>query len=117
MQQLQWVKSMDGKWLNLKLLDLTHVHATGVYIIWHGGQVPRIVRIGQGNIAGRLTTHLNNLQIMRFAEFGPMMVTWAEVKEKHRRDGIETYLAGQFKPLIKDRLPEVEPLVASSPFV
>ncbi len=117
MQRLLWAKSIDNKWLNFSDLDLTNLHATGVYIIWHGGSNPRIVRIGQGNIAARLAGHRLNHQIMRYVDSGPMMVTWAEINDQSHRDGIEAYLVGQFTPLIKDKVPEVAPIVASSPFL
>ena len=117
MEQLQWIKSIDGKWLNLTKLDLTHIHATGVYMIWHGGANPRIVRVGHGNIAGRLTAHRLNHQIMRYAQYGPIMVTWAEVEDANRREGITHYLNREFIPLIKDKIPSVAPIVARSPFV
>ncbi len=117
MHRLLWAKSIDNKWLNLSNLDLTNLHATGVYIIWHGGDNPRIVRIGQGNIAARLAAHRLNHQIMRYVESGPMMVTWAEISDQAMRDGIESYLAKQFTPLIKDKIPEVRPIQASSPFL
>lgn len=114
--QLAWVKSLDSKWLNLSNLDLTHIHATGVYMIWHGGSNPRIVRVGHGNIAGRLSEHKLNLQIMRYKQDGPLMVTWAEVLDEDTRIGVTHYLAQQFSPLIKDRPADVMPLVARSPF-
>ena len=117
MHRLLWAKSIDNKWLNLSNLDLTNLHATGVYLIWHGGENPRIVRIGQGNIAARLAAHRLNHQIMRYVESGPMMVTWAEIDDQATRDGIETYLVKQFTPLIKDKVPEVRPIQASSPFL
>lgn len=117
MHRLLWAKSIDNKWLNLSNLDLTNLHATGVYLIWHGGENPRIVRIGQGNIAARLAAHRLNHQIMRYVESGPMMVTWAEVEDQAMRDGVEAYLATEFKPLIKDKVPEVSPIQASSPFL
>ncbi len=117
MHRLLWAKSIDNKWLNLSNLDLTNLHATGVYMIWHGGENPRIVRIGQGNIAARLAAHRLNHQIMRYVESGPMMVTWAEIEDQAMRDGIEAFLAKQFTPLIKDKVPEVRPIQASSPFL
>lgn len=117
MQNLQWVKSIDAKWFNLAKLDLTHIHTTGVYIIWHGGSNPRIVRVGHGNIASRLTAHRMNHQIMRFGDYGPVMVTWADLPDLNRREGVTRYLTEEFLPLIKDRVPEVAPILASSPFV
>ncbi len=117
MHKLLWAKSIDNKWLNLSNLDVTNLHATGVYVIWHGGQNPRVVRVGQGNIAARLAAHRLNHQIMRFTDSGPMMVTWAEVENQITRDGIETYLIKQFSPMIKDQTPDATPIPVSSPFV
>ncbi len=117
MLQLNWSKSIDGKWLNLSHLDLTHIHTTGVYVIWHGGATPRIVRIGHGNVASRLTAHKLNHQIMRYMTEGPVMVTWAEVADETKRVGVAHYLTQQFGPLVKDRTPEVAPVAARSPFV
>ena len=54
---------------------------------------------------------------MRFVERGPMMVTWAEIDNQAQRDGVEVYLVNQFTPLIKDKIPEVAPLQANSPFL
>lgn len=116
MQQLHWAKSIDNKWLNFEKLDITHIHAVGVYIVWHGGENPGVVRVGQGNIAARLAGHRMNHQIMRYNQRGPLMVTWAEIAEPGRRDGIESYLVQHFAPLVRDRLPEARPIAASSPF-
>ena len=117
MQHLHWIKSIDNKWLNFNQLDLTHIHAVGVYVIWHGGENPQIVRVGQGNVAARLTAHRMNHQITRFGMRGPLMVTWAEIPDQAMRDGIEAYLINQFNPLIRDQMPEVAPIAARSPFV
>ena len=116
MQKLKWMKTYDGKWVNLEQLDLRHVNMQGVYMIWHGGENPRIVRIGQGNIAERLRSHLTNLQIMRFKDYGPLMVTWAQVDNPQICEGIQRYLAEQFKPAIKERMPELPAIAAASPF-
>jgi hypothetical protein len=48
------VKSTTGVWLSLTQINLSNVRASGVYIIWHGGNPSRVVRVGQGDIAGRL---------------------------------------------------------------
>lgn len=116
MLNLAWVKSWDGKWINLNRIDLTHVNTTGVYIIWHGGNNPRIVRVGHGNIAQRLSSHRRNHQIMRFSSDGPLMVTWAALDHPQKREGVQNYLSQQFKPLIKERTPDTPPMIARSPF-
>jgi len=117
MHELHWYKSVDNRWINLMEIDLTYVHATGVYIIWHGGSSPRIVRVGQGNIASRLDDHRKNIQITRYLENGKLMVTWAEIADQFLRGGIERYLSEQFQPLVRGQLTERDPIQARSPFL
>jgi len=107
---------MDDKWLDLRRLDLSVIRSIGVYIIWHGGPNPRIVRVGQGDIAQRLFEHRGNSQILRYAQEGDLFVTWAEIGDQAQRDGVETYLAQQYSPLLGDNYPQVPPLAVGSPF-
>jgi len=57
MLKLSWSKSDDVRWFELESVDLSNVHITGVYIIWHAGQASKVVRIGGGDIAARLLAH------------------------------------------------------------
>ena len=116
MQHLQWAKSIDGKWFNLAKLDLTYIQCNGVYIIWHGGANPRIVRVGHGDIAERLRVHRSNMQITRYGNYGPLLTTWATVADVQHCEGIASYLAMAFKPLVRDRSAEATPIVARMPF-
>jgi hypothetical protein len=64
----------------------------GVYIIWHEGAPSRVVYVGQGDIAERLACHRGEEDILCYAKFGTLRVTWAPLPES-QRDGIEAYLA------------------------
>jgi len=119
---LKWVKSLDNNWLDLRGLDLSTMARNpsrphGVYIIWHGGSDPRIVRIGKGDIAARLLSHRENPQIVRYEKQGALMVTWAVLHDPHRQAAVEKYLNGQFPPLVRDQLTDMPPERIRSPFV
>lgn len=102
----------DGHWCNLKLLKLEKISDVGVYIIWHSGDPSRVVRIGQGNISERLSEHRNNPDITKYGE---LFVTWA-VAGVNSLDGIERYLADEWKPLVGDAFPDASPIEVNSPF-
>lgn len=111
--KLNWTKcGKDSHWCDLKNLDLTTVSGEGVYIIWHIGNPSRVVRVGQGDIAKRLSEHRNNQQITRY---GQLRVTWAKV-DARSRDGVERYLADTWKPLVGDAFPDVRAIEVNSPF-
>lgn len=116
MLQLKWMKSLDNKWLDFARLDLSQVRGSGVYVIWHGGTNPRVVRVGQGALAERFAQHRNSSRLMWYATQGKLLTTWAEVSSASHRDGIETYLTQLFSPLLADRLPNVSPIPVRSPF-
>lgn len=64
MISLNWVKCGGGVWCELALVNLENVNNTGVYVIWHGGQPSRYVRVGQGDIKDRLSKHRNDKEIL-----------------------------------------------------
>ena len=110
---VSWVKSVVDSWLPLETVDLTNVSATGVYVIWHGSSssfIPWTVRVGQGDIADRLTDHRSNPLVTQYRQRGLLMVTWAEVPKKADRDGIERFLANHYGPLVGDAWPDVNPI-------
>ena len=51
MLSLSWAKREDVRWFGLESVDLSDLHITGVYIIWHAGQASRVVTVGSGDIA------------------------------------------------------------------
>ena len=117
MLQLAWVKSLNDKWLRLSDLDYERINTTGVYILWHGGPEPAVVRVGSGDIGTRLRDHYNNLLIRRYENRGPLMVTWAEIASLSQRDGIENYLIELCQPLVLDYRPQANPVPVRSPFL
>ena len=50
---VEWVKCQGDVWCSLATVNLQHSHfdgLEGVYIIWHAGDTPATVRVGQGII-------------------------------------------------------------------
>jgi hypothetical protein len=81
----------------------------GVYIIWQSGG--RVIRIGQGVIRDRITTHRNDPEINKFSN---LYVTWASVPSL-QKDGVERYLADSLDPVVGDAFPDTLPLVVNLP--
>ena len=110
--QLTWV-TCQGQgalqppvWCELNRLDLSTIRETdGVYVIWHGGNPGRVVRVGQGNIANRLSAHRNDPQITAYARFGTLFVTWAAVPAA-QLDGVERYPGDLLRPQVAGAFPQ-----------
>ena len=83
-------------------------------VIWHGGQNPAVVYVGQGEIAARLAEHRENQDILIYKEHG-LFATWADVTVRDR-DGIERFLADKYQPRIGDRHPISQPIEVNSPW-
>ena len=119
MLRLNWIKcgdgGDDGHWCDLQSLALENITTKGVYVIWHEGTPGQVVRIGQGGISSRLAAHRYDDEILAYAVYGTLRVTWAVVPAP-QRDGVERYLAGQFPPLVGDVFPDVEPIAVNSPW-
>ena len=80
--QVYWARCMvRGKrvWCLLKEIDTESVNTGGVYVIWHGGHVPRVIYIGNGDIASRINHHRSSSRILQYETKGLLMVTWATV--------------------------------------
>ena len=112
---LNWVKCTGDQWCSLERVNLASLRTTGVYIIWHKGNPGRVVRVGQGNIADRLTDHSKDARVLAYRRNGDLRVTWAAAPA-HLIDGIERYLSDHWKPLLGDRFPDVAPIAVNSPF-
>lgn len=116
--QLNWIKYNSGKWCPLNSLDLRSPHFDdfkGVYIIWHGGKKPAVVRVGQGEIRDRLTHHKNDWEIQAYKELG-LYVTWAKAAKEHR-DGIEVYLSKKLKPMVRRHITTAKEITVNLPWV
>ena len=73
MQQLHlnWTKCQEDVWCKLSSVNLNHSHFNhleGIYIIWHGGQYPAVVYIGQGNIKDRISHTQEMTRKFRFMQ-------------------------------------------------
>lgn len=112
-----WNKCEGGSWCSLSKVDLTHAHfdgMEGVYVIWHGGPTPKVVRVGQGVIRDRLTAHRQDEEIQAYAGLN-LYTTWASVDTRNR-DGVEVFLATTLKPLVGDRFPDAAPVQVNLPW-
>jgi hypothetical protein len=116
MTTLTWIKSTQNEWLYfLSFSNLSEIRTYGVYVIWHGGQTPRVVYVGQGDICSRLTAHRNDPAITAYTASGPLFVTWAAVSAAEQ-DGVERFLADQLRPLVGDRHPFAVPIPVNLPW-
>lgn len=98
--RVHWVKCQQGRWCDFSTVNLANVTTEGVYVIWQtSGQV---IYIGQGNIADRLNSHRND---RRITQYGPLLVTWAQVSTEFERAGAENYLASLLNPIVGQHSP------------
>jgi hypothetical protein len=117
MQTLTWNKCEGDKWCPFLTVNLQHPHFQnlgGIYVIWHGGQNPWTVYVGQGDIADRLAAHRLNPQILQYNSLG-LFVTWASVVPG-LRDGIERFLANKLQPKEGAAHPDVAPIETNLPW-
>lgn len=113
MLTLTWIKC-GNQWYDFWRVDLQNVTAHGVYLIWRGGVAPRVVRVGQGEIAARITAHRNDEAIRTHIGDAPASVTWAGVPVQFL-DGVERYLADRYGPLVGEAFPAVAPIQVNLP--
>lgn len=115
MIQLDWRKcGRDGHWCSFHDLQLT-MKTRGVYIIWHEGALSRVLYVGQGDIAERLACHRREDEILYYAKFGTLRVTWAPLPAS-QGDGIECYLADTWHPLVEGAHRNVLPIAVNFPW-
>ena len=116
MQKLsvKWVKCEDDRWCSFRGLQLNEaVDVTGVYVIFDKRD-NMVIRLGQGNIKDRISSHRNNEAIRGYSEFNELLVTWAVLPESYF-DGVERYLADMYRPLIGENFPDVAPIAINLP--
>ena len=114
---LKWMKCRAAVWCMLKEIDLDHEHFRdlgGVYVIWHGGENPAVVYVGQGIVADRLREQRTDPRIQQFAK-QRLYVSWCAVPPQSR-DGVEVYWACQWNPRVSDNRPETTPIAVNSPW-
>lgn len=112
--ELTWNKCVGGIWCPFETVNLDGIgDASGVYLIWHGGQTSRWVRVGQGNIKERLAAHRNDPAILAYRGH-KLFVTWAIVPAA-QQNGVEAFLFDQCKPLVGERCPDCDPISVNLP--
>ena len=115
---LSWVKCQGDVWCKLNSVNLQHAHFNnrgGVYVIWHGGENPATVYVGQTeDLRDRLGTHRNDAQIQEYGSLG-LYVTWASVIPA-LLDGVERYLGERLRPKVPTNLPAAQPIEAQLPW-
>ena len=114
---VSWNKCQDDVWCDLLTVNLDHEHFNdmeGVYIIWHAGQNPATVRVGQGSIRDRLSEHRQEKEILAYQSYN-LYATWAQVAA-NQRNGVERYLAEKLNPKIGSRFPDVTPITVNLPW-
>ena len=114
---VNWNKCQGDTWCELNNVNLKHEHfdnMTGVYIIWHGGNNPQTVRVGQGFIKDRIESHRSDSEVQAYADLG-LYVTWAYVQENYL-DGVEVFLAQNLNPLVGERFPDAPPIPVNLPW-
>lgn len=88
---VSWAKCVGEVFCGLETVNLSDVRTRGVYVIWHNPS-RRVVYVGEGWIAERLSDHQADPRILGHRGSGSLLVTWAEVEEDGTRWGIERYL-------------------------
>ena len=109
-----WIKQ-GHYWFNLLEIALLDVKGEeGVYVIWNPAYLPRVVYVGQGDLAYRISEHRNNPKILKFAKDELLYVTWAKVLKKDQ-EGVERYLADTLDPLVGEEWPNVPGIFVNLP--
>ena len=89
----------------------TKTRAQILALLTEGNTNKKVVRIGQGNIADRLTAHRQDRAILQHKANG-LYATWAAVPSQSV-DGVERYLYDQYGPLAGERAPDVHPIAVN----
>jgi len=115
--EIKWIACQDGEWCGLNQLNLCGTcfeDVNGVYLIWHRGAPPSIVRVGYGNIGERLAAEKADADVQQYAPLN-LCVTWAVVDQRSR-DGVAAWLAQTLKPLAALPCPDCAPIVVNLPW-
>jgi hypothetical protein len=107
-----WNRPTIDTWYALSL-DFSKVKDFGVYVIWQRGNPGRVVKVGQGEICDRFSSHKRDRDILQHGN-PDLSVTWAVVSGA-LADGVELYLGDHYKPLVAERFPDVVPIPVNLP--
>lgn len=115
--QVKWGRCEGDVWCGLISVNLDHATfgVGGVYVIWHGGDNPKTVYVGQGDpIRDRLAFHKENPKVTAFRQHG-LCVTWAVV-DGRQRGGVEHFLENRLRPLVGEAHPVATPMEVNLPW-
>ena len=116
MMTMDWITcGGDDHWCSLERVVVDNLDVIGVYIIWHEGTPSRVVKIGRGNIALRLSALQNDGEILSFGTRGVLRVTWANAAAA-QLDGIVRYLIEKWRPPVLTLYSEAPPIEVNSPW-
>lgn len=114
---LNWIRCQGDVWCKLNSVNLRHGHfdnRRGVYVIWHGGENPATVYVGQGDLRDRFRAHRSDARIQAYDNLG-LYVTWADVGPG-TLDGVERYLGERLGPKVGTTLPAAQPIAVQLPW-
>ena len=116
---LQWNRCEGNSWCALYALNLGDEHfdfIAGVYVIWHGGDEPKVLRVGQGHIKDRLHEHKWEDDLIELRDQGEtVFVTWAGM-DADKRDPVERFLIDVLQPSGGRPGPMTRPLPVNLPW-
>jgi len=105
---IDWRKCLLQSRCDLNSINLNSEHfdnLLGVYVIWSGNDVKRIISVGQGAIRDRLIDMQINKKVRRY---GPdLFVTWAAVP-KASLEGVEAFLCKELNPLVHQNITSLD---------
>ncbi|MSQ10462.1 MAG: hypothetical protein EXR52_05585 [Dehalococcoidia bacterium] len=116
---LQWGKCrayLVDEWCRLADLDTGRMDLSvlnGVYMIWHGGGSPAVLRVGQGTVKTFLREAKNDPALLEYQSHG-LYTTWARVAPA-QVDGVARYLIDEMKPVLPCDAPPVETVPVNLP--
>lgn len=70
---------------------------------------PRVVYVGRGQIAERLSAHQRDASILSYESQGMLLTTWALVDGRFAK-GVERYLINTYLPLVNRKRPDATPI-------
>ncbi len=114
--QLDWAKPFNGpKWNALAALNVGGITVDGIYMIWFEASQARVVCVGNGRISRELARERNDREVIRNADRGTLLVTWAALPTL-QQEGAVRYLTDLYPPLIKRFQPGAVPVAVNSPW-
>ena len=122
---MEWVKYANGGWPSLLRLNLKYGpdrDTMGLYVVFytqqndaHEGSRYKTIKIGWGYLRDVIQELRKSRQLAEYVQYDPL-ITWAEINETWS-DGALVYLDRLLDPLIKEDLPQAQPVVVHSPFM